>query len=139
MERGAAIRRQLGFDALARDLVPECEPTVVGAQHAAAVGFTHRLVRARNHRVDHSALQSAGFDRYQFDDALRGGTESTETRQHGIAHRSGHRFARRCQQFTDVKRIAAGQPMQSAGVAASCARKFFYRTVRQRRQVSRDE
>ena len=62
------------------------------------------------------------------------GVETPETGEHGIAHRSGHRFARRCQQFTDVQRITAGEPIQSARIAASCARKLLYRSVRQRRQ-----
>ena len=45
MERRAAIRRQLGFDALARDLVAECEPTRLGTQHAAAGGLSYRVAR----------------------------------------------------------------------------------------------
>jgi len=118
-----------------RDLMPELQCHAVPGEQPRCQQFVDRRRRAARDGIKQRDLDPGTDQRRRIQYRTRGSAQPRRPGQHRIPGRGRHVARPRLHGLADVKRVAAGQPVQRGGVEAASAGQHRHRFRRQRREA----
>jgi hypothetical protein len=122
VERHAQIPGEGRLDRQPRQLVPELDAVVLGAQHPRADAFVEAVERALGEGLEQPHFGALGDDGDRVEHRSGRGSETRRAGQDGVAHRHRHALGLRCEGLGDEERVAGGALVQLRGIGSGCRR-----------------